>query len=339
MRLLGSAAITLLAAPAARRAPPAAALAHAAGSRVLLVEDNDGMRSALHKYLADNGFECEAYADAGVALRALRRATPSTRPDLIITDVMMQGLDGIGLLRRVRSEPALCGVPVLLLTARGLAADRIAGYSAGASAYLTKPFDPEELLACCNALLANAMLSRAATTREELASLSEDVSATKQLLQLLLLQQQQQQAVGSQPGGGVAITSPPRLIEAAAAAAAAGGGGGGDRGALVLHVPGGQGAAEAEAEAAPRLTNRERTVLELVGEGMLNKEIAVRLGVSKSHVEKYVRRLLDKTSSSNRTELVRRALQLGLLRLDAPAPPGQASRHAEALLPNREGGG
>ncbi|EOD04652.1 putative two component response regulator [Emiliania huxleyi CCMP1516] len=285
MRLLGSAAITLLAAPAARRAPPAAALAHAAGSRVLLVEDNDGMRSALHKYLADNGFECEAYADAGVALRALRRATPSTRPDLIITDVMMQGLDGIGLLRRVRSEPALCGVPVLLLTARGLAADRIAGYSAGASAYLTKPFDPEELLACCNALLANAMLSRAATTREELASLSEDVSATKQLLQLLLLQQQQQQA------------------------------------------------------AAPRLTNRERTVLELVGEGMLNKEIAVRLGVSKSHVEKYVRRLLDKTSSSNRTELVRRALQLGLLRLDAPAPPGQASRHAEALLPNREGGG
>ena len=105
----------------------------------------------------------------------------------------------------------------------------------------------------------------------------------------------------------------------------------------MLHVPGGQGAAEAEA--APRLTNRERTVLELVGEGMLNKEIAVRLGVSKSHVEKYVRRLLDKTSSSNRTELVRRALQLGLLRLDAPAPPGQASRHAEALLPNREGGG
>ena len=75
------------------------------------------------------------------------------------------------------------------------------------------------------------------------------------------------------------------------------------------------------------------------GDGERRRVIAVRLGVSKSHVEKYVRRLLDKTSSSNRTELVRRALQLGLLRLDAPAPPGQASRHAEALLPNREGGG
>jgi len=54
-------------------------------------------------------------------------------------------------------------------------------------------------------------------------------------------------------------------------------------------------------------------VLELVGEGMLNKEIATQLGVSKSHVEKYVKRLLDKTNTSNRTELVRRALQTGLL--------------------------
>ena len=64
-------------------------------------------------------------------------------------------------------------------------------------------------------------------------------------------------------------------------------------------------------------------MLERVGEGMLNKEIAADLGVSKSHVEKYVRRLFGKTRTTNRTELVRRALQLGLLSDD---PMGEARR-------------
>eukprot|EP00966_Prymnesium_polylepis_P292701 6759713-Prymnesium_polylepis.1 len=64
----------------------------------------------------------------------------------------------------------------------------------------------------------------------------------------------------------------------------------------------------------PKLTKRERTVLELVGEGKLNKEIAASLGVSRSHVEKYVKRLFDKTATTNRTELVRRAARGGVRR-------------------------
>ena len=68
----------------------------------------------------------------------------------------------------------------------------------------------------------------------------------------------------------------------------------------------------------PKLTARERNILELVGEGKLNREIADELGVTKGHVEKYVKRLLDKTGTTNRTELVRKALRIGLLASDSP---------------------
>lgn len=72
----------------------------------------------------------------------------------------------------------------------------------------------------------------------------------------------------------------------------------------------------------PKLTARERNILELVGEGKLNREIADELGVTKGHVEKYVKRLLDKTGTTNRTELVRKALRIGLLASDSP-PTGE----------------
>ena len=68
----------------------------------------------------------------------------------------------------------------------------------------------------------------------------------------------------------------------------------------------------------PKLTNRERTVLELVAEGKLNREIASEISITTRVVEKYVARLLEKTGTSNRTQLVRRALQIGLLSTDPP---------------------
>ena len=70
----------------------------------------------------------------------------------------------------------------------------------------------------------------------------------------------------------------------------------------------------------PKLTNRERSVLELVAEGKLNREIASEIGITTRVVETYVRRLLAKTGTSNRTQLLRRALQIGLL---SPDPPYQ----------------
>ncbi len=81
----------------------------------------------------------------------------------------------------------------------------------------------------------------------------------------------------------------------------------------------------------PRLTSREKDVLELLGEGMLNKEIAATLSVSKGHIEQYIRRLFDKTGTANRTALVRRGLQLGLLKLD-PRPTSTGA----TIVPMRE---
>jgi DNA-binding NarL/FixJ family response regulator len=67
-------------------------------------------------------------------------------PDAIVSDVRMPGKDGLELLKLIRADERLSRVPVILLTAKGMTADRIAGYKAGANAYLPKPFDPAELL-------------------------------------------------------------------------------------------------------------------------------------------------------------------------------------------------
>jgi CheY-like chemotaxis protein len=111
------------------------------GARLVLIDDQMGMRNAVQNYLTQHGFECDAFASGADALRAMLTAPPP--PDLIVADVLMKGVDGLSLLQRIRAEPMLCAVPLVLLTAKGLTSDRIAGYNAGASAYLTKPFDPD----------------------------------------------------------------------------------------------------------------------------------------------------------------------------------------------------
>lgn len=131
----------LRAATLRRCAAPVSAVSSARpNQRLVLVEDNDGMRTALQRYLSENGFNCESYAGGADALRAMANGRT---PDLIITDVMMPNLDGLTLLQRVRADQRFCAVPVVLLTAKALKSDRIAGFKAGASAYVSKPFDPE----------------------------------------------------------------------------------------------------------------------------------------------------------------------------------------------------
>jgi DNA-binding response OmpR family regulator len=142
-----------------RTASPVAAAAADdgdAGPLLFLVDDQPGMRSAVERYLSQRGFRCRAFESAMDALNAL--GTTSPPPDALVTDVLMPGgMDGLELLRSVRADARLCAVPVVLLTARGLTADRIAGYDAGCSAYVAKPFDPEELVAVLRALTSNAV--------------------------------------------------------------------------------------------------------------------------------------------------------------------------------------
>ncbi len=118
--------------------PPAPAPGSA---RVLLVEDNADLRAYLTRLLRDDGWTVLAVADTGSALEAVRHA------DLVLSDVMLPGVDGIELVRRLRGAVATARVPIVLLTARAGAESAAEGLRAGADDYVVKPFDPTELLA------------------------------------------------------------------------------------------------------------------------------------------------------------------------------------------------
>jgi PAS domain S-box-containing protein len=111
--------------------------------RIVLADDNADMRGYVRRLLQQAGYDVEAVADGVAALNAAQTDTP----DLVLSDVMMPGLDGFGLLRELRADPKLKAVPVILLSARAGEEDRIEGLQAGADDHLTKPFSARELLA------------------------------------------------------------------------------------------------------------------------------------------------------------------------------------------------
>lgn len=117
-----------------------------APAHLLIVDDDARIRTLLQKYLIKNGFMVSAARDAAHA----RRLLSGLAFDMIILDVMMPGEDGIALTRSIRMSNQ---TPILLLTAKGEAEDRIAGLEAGADDYLPKPFEPRELSLRINAIL------------------------------------------------------------------------------------------------------------------------------------------------------------------------------------------
>jgi two-component system phosphate regulon response regulator OmpR len=116
---------------------------------LLVVDDDERLRGLLHRYLTSNGYRVTAAADAADA-RALMK---SMAFDLLVLDVMMPGESGFELTKSLRNHSQ---VPILMLTARGHAEDRIAGLELGADDYLPKPFEPRELLLRVGALLRRA---------------------------------------------------------------------------------------------------------------------------------------------------------------------------------------
>ncbi|MDO9525347.1 MAG: response regulator transcription factor [Gemmobacter sp.] len=122
---------------------------------LLVVDDDERIRGLLQKFLIRNGFLVSTARDAAQA----RRLLVGLEFDLIVLDVMMPGEDGVSLTRWLRERQA---VPVLLLTARGEADNRIEGFEAGADDYLVKPFEPRELLLRINAILRRVPVAREA---------------------------------------------------------------------------------------------------------------------------------------------------------------------------------
>ena len=132
--------------PATMTAPTGADERTTPTARILLVEDDKTVSEVVHRYLEREGYEVERVADGAVALARILE----TAPDLVVLDLMLPGLDGRDVARRVR---AVSQVPIIMLTALGDAADRIRGLELGADDYVAKPFSPRELVARVKAVL------------------------------------------------------------------------------------------------------------------------------------------------------------------------------------------
>jgi PAS domain S-box-containing protein len=133
------------------------------------------MRAYVSRLLGGR-FNLEVVPDGNSALNAAR----ARKPDLILSDVMMPGLDGFGLLREIRCDPRLSQVPVILLSARAGEEARIEGLQAGADEYLTKPFSSRELLAVVRS---HVKLSR--LRREAIEALSQADQSARRLASIV----------------------------------------------------------------------------------------------------------------------------------------------------------
>ena len=138
-----------------------AAAGRVSGGRVLVADDNADMRDYVARLLAGS-YEVETVADGEEALAAVL----DHPPDLVLSDVMMPGLDGFGLVQCLRAKPETSVLPVILLSARAGEEARVEGLHGGASDYLVKPFTARELLARVGAHLEMARVRKQAAARE-----------------------------------------------------------------------------------------------------------------------------------------------------------------------------
>jgi DNA-binding response OmpR family regulator len=118
-------------------------------SRILVVEDERDIADLITHYLQRAGYAVEAVGSGSAAVTRVKDAPP----DLVVLDRMLPGMDGLLVCQALRADPATAGVPIIMVTARGEEAERVAGLELGADDYVTKPFSPRELTARVAALL------------------------------------------------------------------------------------------------------------------------------------------------------------------------------------------
>ena len=142
--------------------------------RLLVVDDEPNLLRAVAACLKAEDYEVSTARSGHEALMQLANSVP----DLIISDIRMPGMDGYKLARQLRGSPRTALVPIVFLTAKDETADRIEGFRAGIDAYLTKPFEPEELIAVVNAILRRVERTHSHIARLVSTGTSEDTPAS-----------------------------------------------------------------------------------------------------------------------------------------------------------------
>ena len=140
--------------------------------QLLVVDDDPGLLLAVSETLRAEGYEVQTARRGSEAMIRVAEALP----DLIISDIRMPGMDGYALVRNLRASPRSRLVPIIFLTAKDETADRIAGFRSGVDAYVTKPFETEELVA-----IVKSILERVQRTHSDLARMFGDQERDDQL--------------------------------------------------------------------------------------------------------------------------------------------------------------
>ena len=142
--------------------------------RLLVVDDEPNLLRAVAACLKAEEYEVSTARGGYEALMQLAQSVP----DLIVSDIRMPGMDGYKLARQLRASQRTALVPIVFLTAKDETADRIEGFRAGIDAYLTKPFEPDELIA-----VVRAILNRVERTHSQIARLLSSTSAEEAAIQ------------------------------------------------------------------------------------------------------------------------------------------------------------
>lgn len=247
---------------------------------VLVVDDDLGIRVAISDYLELSGYLVTTAADGKKALEKLSQDLPH----LLIADVGMPNMSGYELVEHIRRQPLFRLLPVVFLTERTNVQDRIRGYEVGCDVYLPKPFELQELGVVVRNLLDRSQLIETEwRMRMQAASQTVDYSKPPE---------------GAQPAFSKAdVTTQPK--------------------------PGSSPAEQSTTSDLERqevgeplmepLTPREQEVLVFLAQGLSNNQIGEQLFLSPRTIEKHVSRMLRKTDTHNRSELLRFAIDHGLV--------------------------
>nr|UNJ15528.1 hypothetical protein [Cyanidiaceae sp.] len=201
--------------------------------KVLVIDDENVVREAIYSYLVEKGFQVSTCQNAQQAIYLLAKEFFH----LMILDIMMPQIDGYKFISMLRIKKPSFELPLILLTAKALTPDRIRGYETGCSIYLSKPFDPDELIAIINNLIKK---------RYRLKQPKISYSLLKR------------QNLGINP---------------------------------------------------IKLTEKEQCILNLITQGLMNKKIKKLTFIGSRYAETYVSKMLKKSQSNNRSELVIKSIK------------------------------